>query len=468
MAITAEKLHHISNAVRREVEDEFPTLRLFFILYQSDNFREAVIKRTQRLVEITKNEALATKIESLTEKEAINKPFFGIQKEYKKFWPLPLSQEKHTAVFLLNRDLYNDETEARGHIYHLLYHALFLKKIHAKTQEKRIILHLKYNETPDLSEPTDQQKPQEMKSKGTPLPSQAYANMMADVFMVLMLKHSGQNNAIKHWARKRCELLFKATSHYEAELYPYPLAAESTQIVLDEFAHYKRDDLQPIRRHMDITEEVSFTFDEKTVSQWIDFAYAAQEMAWAGLDKNKILQTAIYTSEDPYVRSIAYLVAEYLNTDPAPLTDVRFYNPFTPDEANMRLHLRLCQVTFNKILERTQREEDNKELDAFIKREIKRQNIALVNGEFVGYCVPALLQAISIIQEISNDGQESEAASADKPSASLYDQLNLHFHEENQSHEKILQLFTVGRDIMSMRRNQEDLDIKELIRKIAA
>ncbi len=379
MSLEASIIDHICNVVRREIQEEFPKLTLTFIVHKPGEQLEALMAKA---VEIKEHPAGTIFYRYL--KNALQKPppdktsyFAGlsIEKE-KKFLPF-LGKRKALAIFFLNSNSFDDVDMIRQHAYNLAWHALNLLK--------------KYNtqNTKSFREVTGVIHPKLDRAGFT------FNNMVADIFSAVLLELMGEKGFIGAMARRNSQMLLSKQRGYEAEHYPYLLAIDATQIVFDEFTRTQSTNLQkPIALALKIAEEVGQTFDHNSIRQWWIFSRASQEMAWIGIDKSKILGAAVYSSEDPYVRSTAYLVAEALNIEPTFLSDTKSYNPFADQEANERHHIKFCETTIEHVIKRV---EEDKSSMPFIE-EAHRLNLLLIEGKPLGWCAPALMHAAKVYE----------------------------------------------------------------------
>ena len=164
-----------------------------------------------------------------------------------------------------------------------------------------------------------------------------------------------------------------------------------------------------------MTREIGETYEDASLTQWVTFCKAAQEMAWTGHNKTEILGAAVYSNEDAYIRSTAYIVAETLNTDPVPLKHHDFYNPFADDIVNERLHMKRAKATFVEMIERVAVQDDPGEL----LMALRRSNADLLDGSPAGWCAPALMRAY----QIYIDPAESEVAVVEQASMAFHNTL---------------------------------------------
>jgi len=127
--------------------------------------------------------------------------------------------------------------------------------------------------------------------------------------------------------------------------------------------------------------------DENTVRQWTSFIEPALEMVWGDISIAQILGAAIYTCDNVYNRSAAYMVAEILNTDPAPALQFEGYNAFSDTESQQRSHKLACFETF-EYLQTHQYEIQNPNIYFETAQSLCN---TLLNGKPNGFCAPALI-----------------------------------------------------------------------------
>jgi hypothetical protein len=152
--------------------------------------------------------------------------------------------------------------------------------------------------------------------------------------------------------------------------------------------------------------EIGDTYEDVSLLQWVSFCQAAQSMVWAGHSKSEILGAAVYSNEDPYIRSTAYIVAETLGADPVPPRHHDFNNPFADDAANERLHFKRARAAFPPILEKVAIEDD----PGLFVLAAHESTSALLEGAPAGWCAPALRQAYKAY--IGNTDEHRPAAEA--------------------------------------------------------
>lgn len=381
MSLDTNSIVHECNVIRRRIQEEFKNLTLNFIVYNAE--QQQVFSITD-IVEKHQNE-IGFDLSQFDFNDENNYTikgscFLGLRVDVKKSVLLPLKKIKCDAVFLINAAEFNDKTQVQFNIHHLCWHAIRLyEKVHNNKLEQSTFIKSTYD---DFS-------------------TRLRENLLADIFSSITLQQFGYVLNLNKLARIRCQDLFEIKKNYMAEIYPYPIACEATIMLLEEHDDIKAtQQKKPISNIVALTYEVKETFDDSAIEQWFQFAKAAQDMIWKGLDKNRVLQTAIYTCEDPFVRSVAYLVSELLNVDPHPVSDMQYHNPFTDDEANERLHYRLCKNQLKDVLNNTDNYMNKNNFIDKIDTLIQHQNKLLKDGVLIGWCVPALKEARSVYKSL--------------------------------------------------------------------
>ncbi len=382
MSLETAALDHACNVVRRQFEGELDNFTLFFIIHEPGQRQQALESKHRTLQILFGNPdlytALSKDIETNAQDDCSKFAALGLKKE-KTLFGLK-TRETLIACFFVNADEFKTETAIQQGIYHLCWHALNLLE-----QRKIMRPSQRFAEGNIALLHQDKER-------------QAQDNMLADAFSAIMMERHDHKRFIHHLAQQRCNEALTATPNHKPEDYPYPIAAEATQIVYKELSEIHEDKGgkgKTITKALQMTKEIGVTYDEHAIRQWTAFSTAAQRMAWLDHDRHKILSTAIYSSEDPYVRSTAYIVSETLNIEPAIITNMGFYNPFTDQEVNERLHKKHCIETLEILLSKYKKKRD---ANIFIQKAIA-QNTRLIRGRFTGWCAHALLEIYDALQK---------------------------------------------------------------------
>lgn len=375
MTSDTASLDYSLNIVRREFSDEFPDLALVFIACHAGAREEALQKRQEEILEHPAGRALWPKLKSFVRERDFFSDLAGFARADRNRYFNLVKKEIFLAVLFVNADeIRSDGDDAaflnKNLAYALGWQALWLREAWKKNrpglENHEGILSL----NPERAEWLRQQ-------------------MMADCFAAMMLETKGEKGAISRLLKRRCELSILPAVRYRPENFPFPVALDATHLVYKDLRDTAPPGTGPLAHAYFMAQEIGQTYDDMNLKQWAFFCRAAQEMAWAGHSKNEILGAAVYASDDPYVRSTGYIVAETLNTDPIPLKHTDFYNPFADDDANERLHARRCRGAFDDLIG----EIDGGADVSIILKEVKRQNAALLNGDPAGWCALALLAA---------------------------------------------------------------------------
>ena len=378
MALDIPAVDHICNVVRREVENEYKAMSFVCVVYESGQIQQAIKAKAHEFHKHPCGVGLLDALEKTAEAHEGRSKFFALGSALtKQLWP-PFKQQSLLAVLLVNAEDFQDPESVRRWCYVQVWHALRMREGLDAARSEEIILHTS-------------QDPARI----------AYRNMLGDAFAAIIENLTGQDGHITAIARQRCRETLKKIPGHEAELFPFPITEDAAQIVYEDLLDSPLRETKPLTLAAEMATEIGHTFDDAAIQQWRDFANRAQEMAWMGYNKNKILSAAIFTSEDPYVRSMAYLVSEMLNMHPAPLGAMEGHNPFADQEVNERLHIKKAELQFKKIMQAKDRAE------ALMKKALE-QNQALMEGHVTGWCAHALLDALMAYKDLHKTGDDLE------------------------------------------------------------
>ncbi|MEZ5918601.1 MAG: hypothetical protein R3D66_01325 [Alphaproteobacteria bacterium] len=374
MSLETPILQHISNSAKRKVAEEFPELDLLFVIYKGKAWEKALetcLKENGLDLDIA---ALRT---ATTKSVKTGRPVMaGLLETPAKGFPGLRKKGQSYALLFLPIDAFETADDAEQGLYMLIWETIALFELRGSGQDRLF----KVEDTLILP--------------NFPPLYQARTNMLADTFCALMRRIEGHKNAIPGLAGQRSLMSVSPIPSYKAELYPFPIATDAVKLVYKDLETVLKMKLGPIARAVKMTHEVSDTFDDLSLRQWAAFASAAQEMAWGECCKNTILSAATYTSEDSYMRPIAYIVAEALHLEPAPPVRSDLYNPFTDQEANERLHLKTCGSILRQTLSKAL---SQRSASPFYDR-AGQCNEDLLNNKPIGWCAGPLLEAADIFQ----------------------------------------------------------------------
>lgn len=399
MSLEINTLDHICNVARRQISEERKDLSLLFIVYEPGKSAAALNAKRHEIYKFPTGDVVFPHLRKIAQPEFDKTVFIGLHKITEKRWLPPFKREHMLALFFINSAHFDTPEDAKRIIYHEIWHALSLSAaVNAGKKDT-------YTEHSGILSPVYDDG------------SLARNNMLGDAFTAIMLEFSGQRKKITSLSRERCQETLQVIPNHKPELYPYPIAADATQLVFEDLRDELLEKTKPFTLAQQMTEEIGFTFDETTLGQWKNFAERAQEMAWMGLDKNKILSAAIYSSEDTYVRSMAYLVAETLNLEPRPQAETKTHNPFTDQEVNARQHIKAAQSALNNILSKLSQKDDR---NLFIEA-ARAQNAKLLTGHVTGWCADALLETSKIYAEQADENTNYVETAKEKFKTAMLD-----------------------------------------------
>ena len=368
MPLDTAIIERACNTIRRQVLDEYPDLTVQFIVYGGGGLARAIEAKRGELMDHPAGALFFPFLKKMTQSGKTPYGVCGIAWQSRAaFWRF-FSRRSTLVCCLVCADDYDDANGLQYALYARVRQALALYLDPARAKDTRPQGFIEYKAAPQEA---------------------AWNDMLAEAFAALVLESQGQKASVRGLARRRCTAALEASLPGVVDRHPFPMLVDATMVVLGEMRTAGFDKAKPFAQAYAMSEEIGMTFDQETVLQWWAFTQPAQKMAWLGLDKNRILSAAVNTSEDPYARSTAYLVAETLGLEPAATLAGSFYNFFCDPEANERHHTKLC----NDILETVRAKMDAADANAqaVLSAEITRNNTKLLSGEMIGWCAPALL-----------------------------------------------------------------------------
>ena len=367
----------IFQSIQEEFARDFPNLELIFLPYETSHPVKTIIEKKP----LFSGHPAANEVLKNAEKTTNNtntgsfcaafaahekKQLFGFKTE-RECLALCMIDTHETAVF---------ENQALGYRFFAYITAFMALDQHICSSKKQ-----KYKKF----------KTVEFDSETKPLERTLHRlqlNLMAESFAAMMLEHHEGTGTIRTIIKTLCQSALKPAKQYKPEDHPVPLALDGVNIVYKDLIDDRPDNCSNIEHVYNMAREISDTYDETSLRQWVRFISSAQDMAWAGFSENEILSAAIYVSDSPNIRANAHICSELLNTTPVPLKNNEFYNPFNTAETNERMHLRLCRTTFMDLIEKVGETNDP---SLFIK-EAREQTLKLLDGHPIGWCAPALIE----------------------------------------------------------------------------
>lgn len=415
MAVTQSQIEAITKDITQAVEQAYHGLSLFFVVHRIGKMREAISLAEHEIVSHRAGNAARAIIRkhSVTEKSS----FLGLAiTSESKF--LGFGKKDHLlGLFNINIDEFESEKEARTQIYHLAWHAIDLYEIRQQPQYRK-----KFKDGPMVPKRSSM--------------NAAKASLQADAFTIALSKLKGENGLLVSISEKRARNSLEANNNFKPEDYPSVIAIDACKIAVQDLLKEKINKNDFVKRARQLSVDVGHAFDEENIRQWWNFTIPAQDMAWRGFSNEKILGAAIHTSNDPYVRSVGYLVQEVTNIEPASLESLEnSYNAFIEPEILMGLHKEMVDIIFEDAVSRGLEEASNR---AFLNA-ANKLNESLTEGNILGWCSNALQDAAQAFERALLNGAPPDQAA------------RMQF-EGNKSHPKWETLKKLGKDIVDQKR----------------
>lgn len=380
MNSTHLNIEHLCHMAKRSVAEEFRGLSLVFITHHNDDREKTINNQREK---IGSNAHGRKVFDTLMRYKGKNNSCFAglIRTEPKGIFSLLQKTEK-TALFFINTDEFKVLDNAKTQLYDMLWYALDLTQ-QSDMRPGRSKAHIQ-NIDGALMHAQDEM-------------NEAMHNLMADVFTSVYMALQGQSDYIKQLGHKRAQDSVSTRTGKKPEQYPFPIALESTEIIFHDFKKAGKD--RPLYHALKMAREVGETHTHDTIKQWWTFCRRAQTMAWNGANAQKNISTAIYSSENTYVKATAYIVAEILGIEPKIITNLTNYNPYTDQDVNAHLHNKQCE----KDAEAIAKIAVSPDQDSIFNDHLKRQCEKFIQGDPIGFAPLATLRAKDLYQEQRSD-----------------------------------------------------------------
>ncbi|MDB2683031.1 hypothetical protein N9Z27_02125 [Alphaproteobacteria bacterium] len=365
------RVEHTFGKISHEINAEFPDLDIIWIAHLPGNRKAAMQKSLHKIYDHPAGEEIIPYLEEISELED---PQYRISS---------ISIERSKSLFGSNRalacsfaDFNTLETEqaVRETAYADLFQILELLKGPEFSLKK---LKKKYGKTI---------KP--LKS----IKEQILLNLGADCFSTICLALEGYKNPLPKMAKARAAQTMEARANHRPELFTFPIMLDMAKILYknqkNKLENRKNPEKTLFKSVFPIAKDLQSGLDFTAAKSWADFCANTQILAWSSIEPKKILGSAVYTCEDPFMRSDAYLTSEILNIEPALMTDFDFYNPFADNELNERRHKKNCLEIFEVATNKFETESPEDVLHSTATEQNKR----FFEGEILGWAAPAFLK----------------------------------------------------------------------------
>lgn len=369
MALQTDAVQQNCRQIARQVREFLRTLNLTFIVHNGGQHLESLSLAAQEMVSHPAAEQAMRILKTPRRNE--NSAFLGLVTWKENVFLGLASRMNIMALTTLNMDEFESLKDIRSQSWHMAWHALNLYQMRndpALDDDFRNGLVIPEYTEADL----------------------ASGNLRADVFSAVMSHMNGDKDAIVRLAHARSLDSLSCHPGHDPEHYPFPLAAEATQLALDELNKRPPSKKRQIPAAMKIADTIGQTYDDVSLKQWIYFCKPAQDMAWRGDDKTMIIGAAVSTSQDTYIRATGFLVSEILKIDPESIVSVQDnYSPFAEDRYNQKLHQTMIERAFQSAVNAGL---SDKSGNAF-STVASQQNQRLTDGHILGWCAAALQAA---------------------------------------------------------------------------
>lgn len=380
MKSTHMNIEHLCHMASRQVAEEFRGLKLIFITHTANN-RAQIIAQTKAT--LGKNaHAKAVYNALMRHSEKSNTCFAGLIRTEPRGALSLLQKTEKTAIFFVNSDEFKVLENAKTALYDMLWYALDLVQ-QTNMKAGRSATHIQ-NVDGALMHAQDKM-------------SEARHNLTADVFTSVFMALQGYPEHIKQLGQKRAQDSLSATPRKTPEQYPFPIALESTHIIFQDFKTAGKE--RPLYNALKIAREVGETHTNDMIKQWWSFCSRAQNMAWRGISAQNNISTAIYTSENTYIKATAYIVSEILDLEPKIITNLTSYNPYTDQEVNAHLHSKKCEADAKALAKISVSSNQCTIFDELLTRQIE----SFIAGDPLGFAPLGTLSAKALYKEQTHD-----------------------------------------------------------------
>jgi hypothetical protein len=374
------ELIHNCNTVRRQIEEEFSNFTAQFIIHNDGQRSQTLLDQRNNIISKPYGRKIYDILTLSNASSANNTEFAGLIINNAPFYNI-FGGRHFTAIYFINADTFPENTNSKHFAYHMAWHALSLYSDYTNSRKSKSEIVGKIIRT---------DSDQLIISKN---------NLMADIFGALIMEATAHKGFIEELAKKRGLESLTASKQHMAAYYPYPIAHEACKLVYEDMAATITPNTKLIQFCMDLTNEVSLTFDyEESIKQWWLFCKPAQEMAWLDYSPEVILANSIYNSNETFVRAFAYQISDLLNIEPdkSSFNDHSVFNAFSSPSQSRQSHEFNCEEILGRLLNFYTLKNNN---DIF-HNEIYRQNIALQDGYVSGWCALSLNNAIKVLDEL--------------------------------------------------------------------
>ncbi len=439
--IDLKTAQHECNVIKRKIMRCIPRLQIQYILHKENEREKAFGAESRQLASHPAGRYIFESPNQDDLKKILGKNqsrFVCIAKQDTPGFLGFFKQKSYLALCFINYDRFEDIESLRNHAYHLAWHAIALCKEYesplvAKNNDKAPNFKDEHNIlTPDLT-------PGEL----------FHRNLLGDIFSVCAQTLLGRKEPFATLVKQRITGTLHKSTGFRAEEFPFPMCVDTMEYIFKNNLSQYQKNKHPILAAVEITEDIGATYEPATIEQWRSFSIPAQQMAWGGCDTQTILGAVLYTGENTYAQSIADMIAERMAIKPKMVANLQEYNPFTNQEANARMHRKLCLDLLYNILARLITPDDHQ----VVVEVIEKQNLELLEGKVMSWCVPALIPIEELIRQCPDKNMMPE----------LTNQAIIMFEKEigGMPWEALVHLYNI---IFEKRREKGAISMQELLK----
>lgn len=386
MAVPIDSIQRICKEIAFEIEQAYEGLSLYFVIHGVGKMREAIALAEHEIVSHRAGNAARAIIRKHSKSERSSFLGLAIANENKM---MGFKKTDHLlGLFNININEFENEAEVRAEAYHLAWHAIDLYEIRQEPTYRR-----KFKSGP-------------MVPKRSPL-NLSKAHLQADAFAAALAALKGEDKMLKLISAKRGKQSLIPVTDLKAEDFPSIIAKDACAFAIEEMLKTPPPKEEYIQAARLLSVEIGHTFDEANIQQWWDFSIPAQDMAWRGFTMEEVLGAAVNICENPFVRSIGYLVQEMTDIEPATSDSMQHtYNAFLDPEVNLKLHREMVDTMFEDAIAQGVEDSSSRALlDA-----ANKQNENLTEGRFLGWCANALQDAAKAFERALLNGASPDQA----------------------------------------------------------
>lgn len=382
-------INKISKEISQQVHEHERSLHLVFIPHAPGQRIDALDLTIPHLRQHSAADHIPALLKNLTPDE--NSGFCGLALHTQRIFFGLLRRTSALGLVTVNTGEFTTAADVRRLLYHDAWHAIALMEARRSPEHRG-----KFDNGPMIPRRS--------------AANQSLANLQADSFAAVMMSFQKHTNEAKALGKERAKQALEAHYGHDPALFPYAMVAESAHFAITDLAETSIPKSRRVPTALQIAKDIGATTDERVLRQWRAFCVPAQDMAWRGHDPASILGAALHVSEDPYIHSVGYLVAELTGISPLPALDIKkSYNAFADPEINARAHRDAENDAFAEAVAQVVFENNSAPFVAAANA----QNRSLAEGRIFGWCAAALQAAARAFDSARANNKSPEQAARD-------------------------------------------------------